>query len=468
MKRGYLYIAVTTLLFSSMEVALKLISGQFNPIQLNFSRFLVGGLVLIPFAVRELKKRGRKLDGKALGLFALLGLMGIAVSMSLYQLSVTRIQASVVGVLFSSNPVFVTLFAFLLLHETISKNQIAGLVLDVAGIVLIIQPWHLRLDALGVVYVLLATLLFALYGVCGKRQCARFGGIVVTCFGFLFGAAEMIAIAGLTHIPALSAGLTAAGLDTFASIPFFTGYTLTNLPIVLFIYIGVTGIGFTCYFLSMEITSAQTTSLVFFFKPALAPLLAFLVLHEAIPSNMLAGIACILCGSLVSILPGLLAQRRAAALPFAEDTVKESCYCLNRLIQRYTISTGGGIMNWNIRNDAPVYTQLVDQIARAIILGQFPPGSKLPSVRDFASDAGVNPNTMQRALAELERLELIRTQRTAGRTVTEDLARIDREKRRLAQAGIDAFWQALAQLGYDRAQALELLQQNLRQAKEEM
>ena len=140
MKRGYLYIAVTTLLFSSMEVALKLISGQFNPIQLNFSRFIVGGLVLIPFAVRELKKRGRKLDGKALGSFALLGLMGIAVSMSLYQLSVTRVQASVVGVLFSSNPVFVTLFAFLLLHETISKNQIAGLVLDVAGIVLIIQP----------------------------------------------------------------------------------------------------------------------------------------------------------------------------------------------------------------------------------------------------------------------------------------------------------------------------------------
>ena len=228
MKRGYLYIAVTTLLFSSMEVALKLISGQFNPIQLNFSRFVVGGLVLIPFAVRELKKRGRKLDGKALGSFALLGLMGIAVSMSLYQLSVTRIQASVVGVLFSSNPVFVTLFAFLLLHETISKNQVAGLVLDVAGIVLIIQPWNLKLDTLGVVYVLLATLLFALYGVCGKRQCARFGGLVVTCFGFLFGAAEMIALAGLTHIPSLAASLTAAGLDTFASIPFFTGYTLES------------------------------------------------------------------------------------------------------------------------------------------------------------------------------------------------------------------------------------------------
>ena len=64
-------------------------------------------------------------------------------------------------------------------------------------------------------------------------------------------------------------------------------------------------------------------------------------------------------------------------------------------------------MNWNIRNDAPVYTQLVDQIARAIILGQFPPGGRLPSVREFAADAGVNPHTMQRAFAELERLDAL-------------------------------------------------------------
>ena len=226
MKRGYLYILITTLLFSSMEVALKCIAGQLNPIQLNFSRFLVGGLVLVPLAVRELKKRRLSLDGRALGTFALLGLMGIAVSMSLYQLAVARVQASVVGVLFSSNPVFVTLFAFLLLREKISKNQILGLALDVIGIVLIIQPWHLKLDALGVTYILLGTLLFALYGVCGKRQCARFGGLVVSCFSFLLGAAEMMALAALTHIPSVSAALTAAGLDTFASIPFLTASAL--------------------------------------------------------------------------------------------------------------------------------------------------------------------------------------------------------------------------------------------------
>ena len=125
-------------------------------------------------------------------------------------------------------------------------------------------------------------------------------------------------------------------------------------------------------------------------------------------------------------------------------------------------------MEWSIVAGRPVYLQLIEQLELAIVVGEYPPGEKIPGVRDLAAQAQVNPNTMQRALAELERLELIRTQRTAGRTVTEDLARIDREKRRLAQAGIDAFWQALAQLGYDRAQALELLQQDLRQTKEEM
>ena len=77
-------------------------------------------------------------------------------------------------------------------------------------------------------------------------------------------------------------------------------------------------------------------------------------------------------------------------------------------------------MRWNIRSDLPVYSQLVEHIKLAIVSGEFPLGSRLPSVRELAADAGVNPNTMQRAFAELEREGLVLTQRTAGRTVTED------------------------------------------------
>ena len=77
-------------------------------------------------------------------------------------------------------------------------------------------------------------------------------------------------------------------------------------------------------------------------------------------------------------------------------------------------------MQWQFSNDAPIYTQLIQQVKVGIVTGAFPPGERLPSVRDLATEAGVNPNTMQRALAELERDGLVYSQRTAGRFVTED------------------------------------------------
>ena len=114
-------------------------------------------------------------------------------------------------------------------------------------------------------------------------------------------------------------------------------------------------------------------------------------------------------------------------------------------------------MNWNIRNDAPVYTQLVDQIARAIILGQFPPGGRLPSVREFAADAGVNPNTMQRAITQLETLGLVTTNRTLGRTVTENAEALE-EMRRLAVECTENFFREMGALGYSRGEAADMAQ----------
>lgn len=81
-------------------------------------------------------------------------------------------------------------------------------------------------------------------------------------------------------------------------------------------------------------------------------------------------------------------------------------------------------MNWQIDNDSPVYAQLVQQIEQAVISGVFLPGQKMPGVREMAAEAGVNPNTMQRALAQLEESGLLRAQRTSGRFVTEDAALI--------------------------------------------
>ena len=116
-------------------------------------------------------------------------------------------------------------------------------------------------------------------------------------------------------------------------------------------------------------------------------------------------------------------------------------------------------MKWRFSNDAPIYAQLIAQIKVGIVSGAFPPGERLPSVRDLATEAGVNPNTMQRALTELERDGLVYSQRTAGRFVTEDKAMIERVKLDLAESHIQSFLAAMLRLGYDKEEIVSLLRQ---------
>lgn len=121
-------------------------------------------------------------------------------------------------------------------------------------------------------------------------------------------------------------------------------------------------------------------------------------------------------------------------------------------------------MTWQFTNGAPIYSQLIHQIKQGIVSGAFPPGERLPSVRDLATEAGVNPNTMQRALSELERDGLVYSQRTAGRFVTEDREMIEVAKRSLAQAHIRSFLMTMTRLGFEREEILDLVR---REAEEE-
>lgn len=105
----------------------------------------------------------------------------------------------------------------------------------------------------------------------------------------------------------------------------------------------------------------------------------------------------------------------------------------------------------------PIYAQIVERLKAKILAGAYPPGGHLDSVRDMAAAAGVNPNTMQRALAELERTGLVYTQRTAGRFVTEDAAVIDSAKQELAHQQIGAFLHRMERMGYDREQTAQLV-----------
>ena len=96
-------------------------------------------------------------------------------------------------------------------------------------------------------------------------------------------------------------------------------------------------------------------------------------------------------------------------------------------------------MPWNLDSNLPIYPQIMERITMDIISGTYLPGSKLPSVRDLAQDAGVNPNTMQKALSELERTGLLYSQRTSGRFITEDLTMIEQTKNTIASEQVKEF-----------------------------
>ena len=116
-------------------------------------------------------------------------------------------------------------------------------------------------------------------------------------------------------------------------------------------------------------------------------------------------------------------------------------------------------MDWKFRSDLPIYSQLVEQIKLGIVSGNLLPGERLMSVRDMATEAGVNPNTMQRALQELERDGMVYSQRTAGRFVTENMQVIEREKKKFAEEQIRSFLEAMKKLGYQWEEILSLLKE---------
>lgn len=114
-------------------------------------------------------------------------------------------------------------------------------------------------------------------------------------------------------------------------------------------------------------------------------------------------------------------------------------------------------MAWKFNEGQPIYSQLVDRFRRKIVTGEYPPGAKLGSVRELALTAAVNPNTMQRALSELERTGLVYAIRTAGRYVTEDPERIARVRRELAEDALGRFLRDMEELGFSPPMVRELL-----------
>ncbi len=115
------------------------------------------------------------------------------------------------------------------------------------------------------------------------------------------------------------------------------------------------------------------------------------------------------------------------------------------------------MMQWKLTDDRPIWMQLTEQLTERIVSGVYPLGSRVPSVRELAAEAKVNPNTMQRALAQLEQEGLVVTNRTTGRTVTEDADAVDHTRRSLAEEKMELYVVGMATIGYNEIEAANML-----------
>lgn len=282
-KKVIAYVFLTALLFSTMEVALKVGGSEMDSLQLTFLRFMIGGLFLAPFAWKEKREKGSKLSLGDYGWMLFLGILCIPLSMLAFQLGIMNSNASTAAVLFSVNPLFTMIFAGIILKETITTRKIFALLLGTAGIIFMVRPWDMQEgnSVLGVILMISASLIFGLYTVAGKLRLQRIGLIRQTSISFILGSLVLLVVMFFMKRPVLE-GIT------------------ENILLVLYVGVFVTGFGYYFYFMAIRCSDASTASMAFYIKPAIAPVFAVILLKDILLWNTYLGIALIVAGSFVT------------------------------------------------------------------------------------------------------------------------------------------------------------------------
>jgi drug/metabolite transporter (DMT)-like permease len=286
--RGAVALIAGIVLFSTIEVTAKVMqtsggnmAGQY-PFWLAFFRFILTGLVLLPLALR-----GLKVPLKAKDLLAMtgLGLVGVTLMSSLFHLSLTYLPANVAALVFSCNSVFVILFAPLVLNEKITFRKLLAVALCLGGIAFLAKDHADGISVLGLMLMLGAIVVFAVYTLLFKIMTPRYGALPVTALASLIGALFLLPVAWV-----------AEGMP-------LPDYAMADwLGIAVLSLFGTAG-GYFLYIYGISHVEAGWGSMSFFLKPFLAALFAWVILGEALTVPMMISGAFILSGMAVALLP---------------------------------------------------------------------------------------------------------------------------------------------------------------------
>ncbi len=291
------YFLVTLLLFSSLEVASKPLTGYIAAMQLTFFRFSLGFLaILAAMAARGKLPMLRDLRGRDWWRLAFLGILNICVSMTLLQKAVENAPASTAAAIFCSNPLFVYLFSLLAGDVKARGRTVTGLAAGIVGLFLVTSADGLVLSR-GILYAILASATFGLYTFLAKRALKTVPSLCLNAVTFFFGSLGCAVVLLFTGVS--------------LKVPPAVLSTLSSLAVFLFLGIGVSGVGYITYMATVERLGALTASLVFMIKPVVAALLAMAFLGERPGLAFYPGVVLVLAGSL--LITGAASSRRGGS-----------------------------------------------------------------------------------------------------------------------------------------------------------
>jgi len=273
-------------LFSTVEVATKIIGKNALPFQMVFVRFFITGIILLALTLPSFLKSGVNLELKDFGLFALNGFIGIAVSLSLFHLAILVFEkAASCAVVFSANPIFVIVLARFVNNEPWSVPKWMALAFGLAGVGLF--AWEsdaFTLQSLAALGIMAASAFFFALSICiSRRFVNRYGVFVLMGFSAMFGS--------LMIFPFALASSMYCGIS---------GLLATWRP-VLYVVLAGTTLAYGLYYYGLRHCTAFQASMMFFLKPVLACLFAVLILKEHINLFMIGGSLLIILGLIITV-----------------------------------------------------------------------------------------------------------------------------------------------------------------------
>ncbi len=281
MKKSLIYVLITAIIFVTLEPVSKLIANQVNPYAVTFIRFFISCLLLMPYAVYNLKKTKTKLTIKDNLIFCGLGFLFVCVSMVLLQVAVLESSSpAVIAIIFSSNSVITIFVSTLVFKEKITLKKVISFLLCILGI--LICSWKSfaqSMEIMPVLLVFLAAASFSIYTILSKKEMKKIKGSIVTGFSFFYGSIMLLIILLVMKIPIVS------------------GVSFNNIPILLYLGIIVTGIGYWSFFEALDKSNPTTASTAFLIKPVLAPFASFIIAGEAFSIEVFVALILVIIGS---------------------------------------------------------------------------------------------------------------------------------------------------------------------------